>query len=35
MTTLLSCVLLGVIHVRSGESLRVTTLFTVLVLIFV
>lgn len=35
LTTLLSCVLLGVIHVRSGESLRVTTLFTVLVLIFV
>ncbi|WP_367402947.1 hypothetical protein [Kocuria marina] len=35
VTTLLSCVLLGVIHVRSGESLRVTTLFTVLVLIFV
>ncbi|WP_290656841.1 hypothetical protein [Kocuria sp.] len=35
LTTLLSCVLLGVIHVRSGESLRVTTLFTVPVLIFV
>ncbi|WP_270239107.1 hypothetical protein [Kocuria marina] len=35
VTTLLSCVLLGVIHVRSGESLRVTTLFTVPVLIFV
>ncbi|WP_270254614.1 hypothetical protein [Kocuria marina] len=35
LSTLLCCVLLGLIHVRSGESLRVTTLFTVLVLIFV
>ena len=33
LTTLVSCVLLGMIHVRSGESLRVTTWFTVLVLV--